>query len=42
MAQYTIDAGTYVYQVNLVLHNDREKHPAVTVKAPIKFAIDNI
>ena len=41
IVQYTIDAGAYVYQVNLVLHNDREKHPAVTIKAPIKFAIDN-
>lgn len=40
IVQYTIDAGAYVFQVNLVLHNDREKHPAVTIKAPIKFAID--
>lgn len=40
IVQYTIDAGAYVYQVNLVLHNDREKRPAVTIKAPIKFALE--
>jgi hypothetical protein len=39
IVQYTIESSTYVYQVDLVLHRDRDKRPSVTVKGPIRFAI---
>jgi hypothetical protein len=40
IVQYTIETATYVYQVDLVLRRDREKRPAVTIKGPIKFALE--
>ena len=39
IVQYTIETDSYIYQANLVLHNDREKRPSLTVHGPIKFAI---
>ena len=40
IVQYTIETAAYVYEVNLVLVNDRAKRPSLTVNSPIKFAIE--
>jgi hypothetical protein len=39
IVQYIIETDAYIYQANLVLHNDREKRPSLTIHGPIKFAI---
>lgn len=40
IVQYTIETAAYVYEVNLVLVNDRAKRPSLTVNGPIQFAIE--